>query len=71
MKTKEAAEREITRLFREWAKKHGIKSPGQMDAMSFFMYLRKEDSYALNFRCSGDKWQAVKSMLFGRGLITY
>lgn len=31
----------------------------------FFNYLQTHKEYLLNFKCSGDKWQTVNSMLSG------
>jgi accessory colonization factor AcfC len=64
--TRDDAERFIIREFNVWVKTNG---PSQ-DGMDFFCYLQRERSDLLKFGFSGDKWQAVHSMLLSNGKVS-
>ena len=57
------AQRLILAKFDRWVKEKGISNPKTFDAFTFCSELSERADPALDFQCTGDKWQHVKAWL--------
>lgn len=64
------AERIVISRFREWCKKENLSNPNGTDGFRFYWYLFNKYPEALDFRCSGDKWQTVHGWLLDADLVS-
>ncbi len=62
---KQLAKQKLLEEFDLWThkQKYGDK-PTEYNGLNFYAYVESEKSYLLNFSCSGDKWQQLKSWLY-------
>jgi hypothetical protein len=51
-------------IVKEWLKRP-VEQRTENDLLAFYGQLQTEDLYLLSFKCSGDKYQRMKSILKG------
>lgn len=69
MLLKSEAQRQICRVFQQWCHRRDISNATVNDGLTFFLQLEDRQSYLLEFRGKGDKWQDVKGWLLRAGLV--
>ena len=67
---KEEAKARILIEWGRWIKDNPRDKPTGNGGFSFFGHLSTNKLNLLNFRCSGDKWQAIHGWLLNAGLVS-